>query len=183
MTRHDTLVKLKPGNPFESVLHLFEDRLIPTRDPWGMLTGRTKDGKSISLFCIDKDRVTNEQRDAIASILAEAYDVPVASILQEADKDGLAFSYQWIEAIYGGAECYRRTIELIDFLELEDRTGVAMSKFIAQQYRDWIDGDKIPELMPDDYGDIDPRLKSPELEQVYRFNQAFVDFQSKNLFF
>ncbi|MDJ0681779.1 MAG: hypothetical protein QNJ18_18210 [Xenococcaceae cyanobacterium MO_167.B52] len=168
MTRHDTLVRLKPGNPFETVLHLFDGGWIPVRDPWGMCTGK-RDGKTISLFCVDKDRVTQEQEVILAACIAGRLEVSTEEVLQEAEKDGITFDSDWVEAMTGEAECYRRTLELADFLEAHPTPDeFAYREFIEQQYCDWIHGDRIPEPMPENYEDVDPRYKSPELEQAYK---------------
>lgn len=168
MSKHDTFVKLKLGNPFKSVLHLFEDEWIPVRDPWGMCQGK-RNGKTVSLFCIDKDRITKEQEDAIVQIYARNFRVSPSEILKEAEKDGITFSFEWVEAMTGETECYRRTLELADFLEAHPEPDEkTYSEFLKQQYRDWINGNRIPEPMPENYEDIDPRYKSPELEQAYK---------------
>lgn len=37
MTKHDTWVTLKPGNPLSEIMHLFPDGLIPMRDPFPLI--------------------------------------------------------------------------------------------------------------------------------------------------
>ncbi|WP_375505661.1 hypothetical protein [uncultured Nostoc sp.] len=55
MTKHDTWVKLKPGNPFEPILDLFPDRMIPMRDPFALERVTTSDARADSNEVVEED--------------------------------------------------------------------------------------------------------------------------------
>ncbi|GBG20357.1 hypothetical protein NIES4072_40340 [Nostoc commune NIES-4072] len=49
MTKHDTWVKLKPNSPYEPILDLFPDGMIPMRDPFALERVTTSDGDVVAL--------------------------------------------------------------------------------------------------------------------------------------
>ena len=164
MTAHDTWVQLKEGHPFEDIEHLFPDG-FPMRDPFPM--GVTRSDTIVNLWFMDMNRLDNQQKHEIASLMAKKFGVDPQKIIDESP-EGFAINHEWIESMEGGVENYRRTLELADFNETEEPDSEAYKQFIDQQYRDWIDGDRVPEPMPENYEDIDPRMRSPELEQAYK---------------
>ena len=165
MSKHDTWVKLKAGHPMTSIEQLFPEG-FPMRDPWAM--GRSPDGKT-ALWFIDDDRLTPDQSGEIAKLYAERFGVTIEKVLADSISNGFAIDADWVESMTGGAENYRRTLELADFLEANPEPDPeAYKQFQQQQYRDWIEGDRVPEPMPEKYEDVDPRMKSPELEQAYK---------------
>ncbi len=167
MSKHDTFVRLKAGHPFHHIDHLFPDG-YPMRDPWGM--GRSKDGKTI-LWIIDMDRLEQHQKGAIVINLAEKHGVHPQEIIDDSP-EGFAIASEWVESMTGGVENYRRSIELADFLEANPKPNKeAYEAFYQQQYRDWIDGDRIPEPYPENYEEIDKRFKSPEFEKAFKMHQ------------
>lgn len=165
MSQHDTWVRLKPQHPFTSIEYLFPQGL-PMRDPFPM--GRSADGK-VALWFIDDDRLEADQSQAIAKLYAQKFGVTTQEVIADAIPDGFAIDANWVKGMYGGAECYRRSLEAADFFAAHPRPDAqAYEQFIKQQYRDWIEGDRTPEPMPERYEDIDPRFKNPGLEEIYR---------------
>ncbi|MEM7756543.1 MAG: hypothetical protein AAF298_00225 [Cyanobacteria bacterium P01_A01_bin.40] len=164
MSKHDTWVQLKTGNPFEHIEHLFP-KGFPMRDPWGM--GRSEDGKTI-LWFMDMDRLSEPQKGVIAINIAEKFGVSPQEVIDESP-EGFLINGEWIESMAGGTENYRRSIELANFLEAHSEPNrKAYEAFYQQQYRDWIHGDRVPEPMPENYEDVDPRMQSPALEKAYK---------------
>ncbi|MEH2115378.1 hypothetical protein [Nostoc sp.] len=49
MTKHDTWVKLKPGNPYESIIDLFPNGMIPMPDPFPLERTTGSNGKGVML--------------------------------------------------------------------------------------------------------------------------------------
>ncbi|MHC5728387.1 MAG: hypothetical protein ACYTXY_30605, partial [Nostoc sp.] len=69
MTKHDTWVKLKTGNPYEPILDLFPDGMIPMRDPFPL--ERTSSFGGASLWIIDLERLKSSQATAITKLIAQ----------------------------------------------------------------------------------------------------------------
>ena len=59
MTKHDTWVKLKPGNPYEPILDLFPDGMIPMRDPFPLERVTTSEGNLVALWIVDMERLSS----------------------------------------------------------------------------------------------------------------------------
>lgn len=169
MSIHDTYVTLKPEFPFQDIEHFFPEGL-PMRDPFPMEFSQTPDGQPVALWVVDLHRLNNEQIKAFASLMAARHDVSIETILEDCEKrSGFFVNDTWVNSMSGGAENYRRTLELLDRrIDLEQINLEELNDFYAQQYRDWIEGDRVPESMPENYEDIDPRLKSPKLEKAYK---------------
>lgn len=166
MSKHDTWVQLRPGHPFEPIMRLFP-KGFPMRDPFPM--GLSKDN-SAALWFMDSDRLDSNQIHHIAETIAAKHGVSSDEVLNEAlSNEGFAVNNIWIANVTGGVENYRRNIESADFLESHlNATKKDFEEFYQQQYRDWIHGDKIPEPLPDNYEDINPRFKSPEMEAAFK---------------
>ncbi len=170
MSKHDTWVGLKSSSPYKDIEHLFPEG-FPMRDPFPMEIAETKRGEIVPLWIVDSDRLNKEQTQVLALVLAEKFSVSAHLVLEEAEKKGgFAMNHAWIDSMWGGAENYRRTVEFLDSeAERENgRNAQAWEHFYQQQYEDWINGDREPEPMPESYDDVDPRLKTPELEKVYK---------------
>jgi hypothetical protein len=171
MSKHDTWAELIDGHPFEQIDYLFPDG-YPLRDPFPLMVAQTED-ENIALFVIDIQRLDPEQIDAIAEVLAEKYNITKQEMLEDAKVNPFCtFCIQasWIESLSGDAEAYRRNIEFLDYFDglNGEPTKEQLQSFMRQQKADWIDGNKIPEPMPEKYQDVDPRMKCQGLEDAYR---------------
>ncbi|BBD69677.1 hypothetical protein NIES4072_29880 [Nostoc commune NIES-4072] len=172
MTKHDTWVKLKPGNPYEPILDLFPDGMIPMRDPFALERVNTSEG-FIALWIIDMERLSSFQAQALAQIIAIHHNTDPLEVAQEATaKGGFAMNAKWVESMKCWAEGFARTKELNDFLETvpdpETPAGAqAFTEFCNSQHERWIEGDEVPPPI-NSIEDIDPRLRTPELEQAFK---------------
>jgi hypothetical protein len=144
------------------------------RDPFPMKFSQNANGEPVALWVVDLHRLNDKQIAAIEGLIADLHAVSIKAILQDSDTNGgFCVSHASVSSISGGAENYRRTLELLDRsvdfeqIDLEELDN-ELNDFYAQQYRDWIVGDRVPEPMPENYEDIDPRMKNPELEKAYR---------------
>jgi hypothetical protein len=109
MTKHDTWVKLKPGNPYESVLDLFPERKIPMRDPFPLERVTVADGEQIALWIVDLDRLSDIQADAIAQIIAHRHGADKSAVAAEAaSSGGFSMSHKWVEFMWCGDEGIQR---------------------------------------------------------------------------
>lgn len=170
MTKHDTWVKLKPGNPYEPILDLFPSAMIPMRDPFPL--ERSQHG-SFSLWIIDLERLTSIQASALAQVIAAHTGAPFVEVVKEASaKGGFAMNHNWVKSMQGGAECMQRTKELADFLENAPRppSAEAWVEFYNDQHERWIEGEETPPPI-NSLEDVDPRLRTPELVEAMRENE------------
>ena len=170
MSKHDTLVRLIENSILEPIIDLFPDGLIPMRDPFSMKTGKDENGKNCALWVVDMERLDEEQTMCFAEVVAYHNNTDLEQVMEMVDSEGgFLFNGENVVAMYGDAENYARTLELADFLEAHPKPDPeAFEQFCQQQYRDWIDGNKIPDPMPENYEDVDDRFKTPELEQAYK---------------
>ncbi|MHC5718655.1 MAG: hypothetical protein ACYTX0_42940, partial [Nostoc sp.] len=100
MTKHDTWVKLKPGNPYEPILDLFPDGMIPMRDPFPLEMAINADGKNVPLWIIDIDRLSITQTRALARLIATHCGAGVDEVAQEAaTKGGFSMADGWVESM------------------------------------------------------------------------------------
>ncbi|MCC5641332.1 hypothetical protein LC593_37170 [Nostoc sp. CHAB 5844] len=179
MTKHDTWVKLKAGNPYEPILELFPDGMIPMRDPFPLerIAGEFE-GKS--LWIIDLERLKSSQATAITQLIASRFGADPIEVATEAmNKGGFAMSHEWVESMECGAEGFQRTKELVNFLETapQPASAEAWQEFINSQYERWIEGNEEPPPI-NTIEDVDPRLRTPELEErlkMRQVNQFLVD--------
>ncbi|MBN3905131.1 MAG: hypothetical protein HWQ35_00635 [Nostoc sp. NMS1] len=172
MTKHDTWVKLKPGNPYESVLDLFPEGKIPVRDPFP-LERTTHDGKQVPLWIIDLDRLSTIQAGALARLIASHRGAEVDEVAQEAEsKGGFAMSDGWIESMNCDAEGFQRSKELANFFETAPQppSARAWQEFYNSQHERWIEGDEVPPPI-NSIEDVDPRLRTPELERAFQMKK------------
>ncbi len=166
MTKHDTWVKLKPGNPYEPILDLFPDGMIPMRDPFPL--ERTSSFGGASLWIIDLERLLSSQATAITQLIAQHRNADPVEVATEAmNKGGFAMSHEWVESMQCGDEGFQRSKELADFLETAPQppSAEAWQEFVTSQIERWIEGNEPPPLI-DSIEDVDPRLRTPELEQA-----------------
>ncbi len=170
MSKHDTWVRLKPNSPYKSIEHLFPEG-FPMRDPFPMEVGRNAEGEIVPLWIVDIDRLEEIQMTALSVTIARGCNTTPDIVISEAlEKKGFSISHVWVDSMCGGAENYRRTIEFLDSEKQIEvgKNAIAWERFYQQQLNDWINGDRIPEPMPASYKDIDPRMKTPQLEKAYK---------------
>lgn len=167
MSKHDTWVELIEGHPFEAIKDLFPEG-FPMRDPFPLGFSK-RDKKHFSLWHMDMNRLDDDRIMAIAELMAQKFKVTKEVILDDAKNNGFLIDHKWVKSMWGEAENYRRTIELADFFEAHPDPGTEdIASFICQQTADWVDGDRIPDPLPENYFDIDERLKTQELEDAYK---------------
>ncbi|MEH1911268.1 hypothetical protein [Nostoc sp.] len=171
MTKHDTWVKLKPGNPYEPILDLFPDGMIPMRDPFPL--ERTSSFGGASLWIIDLERLKSSQATALTQLIAQHRNASPVEVATEAmNKGGFAMSYEWVESMQCGDEGFQRSKELADFLETAPQppSAEAWQEFVRSQHERWIEGNEQPEPI-NSISDVDPRLRTPELEQAIKMRK------------
>ncbi|MBX9259403.1 hypothetical protein H1Q63_36725 [Desmonostoc muscorum CCALA 125] len=175
MTKHDTWVKLKPGNPYEAIIDLFPDGMIPMRDPFP-LEKAIHEGKVIALWIIDLERLNSIQANALAQLTANVRGTTPEEVAREAqDKGGFAMGEGWIESMHCDAEGFQRSKELADFFETapsspSKEAQKAWRNFYNSQHERWIKGNEQPPPI-NSIEDIDPRLRTPELEQAFKMRK------------
>ena len=175
MTKHDTWVKLKPGNPYEPILDLFPNGIFPMRDPFP-LEKAMHEGKVIPLWIIDLERLTEVQANALAQLIAQLSGATQGQVAQEAQtKGGFAMGEGWIESMVCDAEGFQRSKELADFYETAPQSPSkeaqkAWADFYNSQHERWIKGDEVPPPI-NSIEDVDPRLRTPELEQAFKMRK------------
>jgi hypothetical protein len=174
MTKHDTWVKLKPGNPYESIIDLFPNGIIPMRDPFPLEMVIDADGKNVALWIIDLDRLNSVQAVALAQLIARSHGAAVEEVVQEAEsKGGFAMSDGWIESMTCDAEGFQRSKELADFFETAPQppSKKAWANFYNSQHERWIEGDEVPPPI-NSIEDVDPRLRTRELERAFKMRKV-----------
>ncbi|MHC5673941.1 hypothetical protein [Nostoc sp.] len=167
MTKHDTWVKLKPGNPYEPILDLFPDGMIPMRDPFPLERVTADDGEQVVLWIVDLNRLKSSQATAISQLIASVRNANSLEVAQEAmSQGGFAMKHEWIDSMLCGPEGFQRQKELADFFETAPQppSARAYREFYNSQHERWIEGDEMPPPI-DSIEDVDPRLRTPELEQ------------------
>ncbi|HYX18779.1 MAG TPA: hypothetical protein VE944_31305 [Nostoc sp.] len=176
MTKHDTWVKLKPGNPYESVLDLFPENKIPVRDPFPLERVTAPDGKQVPLWIIDIERLSSIQTNAIARLIAQRRGASLIEVQAEAASlGGFGMADGWVEAMKCDAEGFQRSKELADFFETAPQSPSkqaqkAWANFYNSQHERWIEGNEQPPPI-NSIDDVDPRLRTPELEQAFKMRQ------------
>lgn len=175
MTKHDTWVKLKPNTPYEPILDLFPDGIFPMRDPFPLEQAK-QEGKVIPLWIIDLERLTEIQATALAQLIARLNSATPDEVAQEAiSRGGFAMGEGWIESMACDAEGLQRSKELADFFETAPQSASkeavkAWADFYKSQHERWIEGDEVPPPV-NSIEDVDPRLRTPELEQAFKMRQ------------
>ena len=174
MTKHDTWVKLKPGNPYEPILDLFPDSILPMRDPFPLEMVIDANGKNVPLWIIDLERLSVIQANALAQLIANHRGASAVEVAREAEsKGGFAMSDGWIEAMHCDAEGFQRSKELADFFETAPQppSKKAWADFYNSQHERWIEGDEVPPPI-NSIEDVDPRLRTPELERAFKMREV-----------
>jgi hypothetical protein len=172
MTKHDTWVYLKPDSPYREILHLFPDG-IPMRDPFP-LERANGEFRGVSLWIVDLERLKSSQAVALTQCIARHLRVSETEVFQEANsKGGFAVNNQWIEGMNCGPEGMQRSKELEDFLETAPQppSESAFMEFYNDQHQRWIEGNEEPPPV-ETIEDVDPRLRTPELEAAMLQNQV-----------
>ncbi|MDZ7970302.1 MAG: hypothetical protein RM368_36140 [Nostoc sp. DedSLP03] len=183
MTKHDTWVKLKPGNPYEPILDFFANGMIPMRDPFPMERTVDQNGEEVALWIIDVERLSSIQFQSLAQIIAIYCKTDAVTVALEAElKGGFSMSHEWVASMQCWVEGFARSKELADFFETAPESGTpegarAFVEFCNTQYERWIDGNQEPRQI-NSIEDIDPRLRTPELEQI--FNTIPIEFAIAN---
>lgn len=176
MTDHDSWVTLAPGNPYELIIHLFPDG-IPVRDPFPMNTLKTLEGKVISLWTIDLERLDDSQVDAICETISDLKGEHPEIILDDAiSHGGFSLDSRWVAGLEIGPEGYARTLELREFTLNNPRktrqAALAMQAFLQDQVERWIDGDEIPPPLPESIDEVPEELRTSGLEQAIKKNKV-----------
>lgn len=84
------------------------------RDPFPMVWVPNECGTNDAIWMVDHSRLDYPQAMALSDLISDATGTSVSDLL----KHGMGINHKWIERMEGGAECYTRTFELIEFLEL-----------------------------------------------------------------
>lgn len=182
MTKHDTVVRLKPNSPYASALQFFEDGYIPMRDPFPMERGVSDTGEEAALWVTDWERMSGDQIRALASAIANHCGATADEVIEDAHpSNGFGIRQEWIESMQCGAEGFQRLKEVADFLENAPQppTAEAYQAFHQDQHQRWIDGNEQPPPMPTTIEGFDPRLVTPELEETlkkHQINQALAGY-------
>jgi hypothetical protein len=174
MTKHDTWVKLKPGNPYESVVDLFPERKIPMRDPFPLEQVTTPEGELVPLWIIDLERLSPIQMNAVAQLIAQRRGAALIEVQAEAASlGGFGMADGWIEAMECDAEGFQRSKELADFFETAPQPPSvrAWREFYHSQHDRWIEGNEQPPPI-NSIDDVDPRLRTPELERALKMRKV-----------
>ncbi|WGV25943.1 hypothetical protein [Halotia branconii] len=172
MTKHDTWVRLKPGSLYEPVLDLFPNGMIPMRDPFP-LERVIVNNKQIALWIIDFERLEPNQANALAQLIASRRGADVTEVMEEAVfQGGFAMINGWVESMECDAEGFQRSKEFADFFETAPQppSARAWREFYNSQHDRWIEGDEQPPPI-NSIDDIDPRLRTPELEERWKMRQ------------
>ncbi|MBN3885623.1 MAG: hypothetical protein V7K64_02450 [Nostoc sp.] len=174
MTKHDTWVKLKPGNPYEPILDLFPDGMIPMRDPFPLERVTAVDGEQVVLWIVDLERLGSIQANAIAQIIAHHRGADPNVVAAEATSvGGFSMKHEWVDFIWCGPEGFQRQKELADFFETAPQppSARAYREFYNSQHERWIEGEEVPPPI-NSIEDVDPRLRTPELERAFKMRKV-----------
>ncbi|MEH2151138.1 hypothetical protein [Nostoc sp.] len=174
MTKHDTWVKLKPGNPYEPILDLFPDGMIPMRDPFPLERVTAVDGEQVVLWIVDLERLGSIRANAIAQIIAHHRGADPNVVAAEATAvGGFSMKHEWVDFMLCGPEGFQRQKELADFFETAPQppSARAYREFYNSQHERWIEGDEVPPPI-NSIEDVDPRLRTPELEQAFKMRKV-----------
>ncbi|MBD2415068.1 hypothetical protein FACHB389_15020 [Nostoc calcicola FACHB-389] len=170
MTKHDTWVKLKPDSPYQPILYLFPDGMIPMRDPFPM---ELSADRKASIWIVDLERLKSSQATAITQLIASNLGVEPIEVATEAmKKGGFSMNYQWIESMQCGDEGFQRQRELAEFFETAPQPPSADSwaEFINSQFQRWIEGNEQPPPI-NSIEDVHPCLRTAELEQALKMRK------------
>ncbi|MEH2258308.1 hypothetical protein [Nostoc sp.] len=173
MTKHDTWVTLKPSNPFEPILDLFPDGMIPMRDPFPLERVTTADSEQVVLWIVDLERLKSSQATAISQLIASTCNTNSLEVAQEAmSKGGFAMKHEWVDFMWCGSEGFQRQKELADFFETvpQPPSARAYREFYNSQHKRWIEGNEQPPPI-NSIEDVDPRFRTPEVERALKMRK------------
>ncbi|MEH2422497.1 MAG: hypothetical protein V7K48_16745 [Nostoc sp.] len=176
MTKHDTWVKLKPGNPYEPILDFFPDGMIPMRDPFPLERTVGQNGEEVALWIIDVERLSSIQFQILVQAIAISCKADAIEVAAEAElKGGLAMNSKWVASMQCWVEGFARAKELADFLSTAPDVGtpeaaIAFQEFCNSQYERWVEGNQEPPPI-NSIDDIHPSFRTPELEQLIQMLQ------------
>ncbi|MBD1939100.1 hypothetical protein [Microcoleus sp. FACHB-68] len=186
MSTHDSWVFLKTGSTFDELAPIFKQGM-PMRDPFPMSVSEGDDGEPIALWMVDNDRLSPIQELNLVHSLAKKWQItPEQARVNVEQYGGFSIAHSRVERLVGGAECYQRTKELLDFMERVPKNNTALAadawaEFITDQFRRWVYGNEVPAPLPQDFKDYDPRIQSAELEAALKVrwrmeNTSTLDF-------
>ncbi|NJK46995.1 hypothetical protein HC931_01140 [Candidatus Gracilibacteria bacterium] len=168
MTKHDSWVYLVPQSPFEAIANWFPNG-FPVRDPWpAVMMGDS------SIWQVDLERLATSQVWAFAEIFAINRKLTRDEILDGIQQSNfIGIDDCWVDRLDVGPEGMQRTLELANFLEVHpEYTPDQWQEFMADQQRRWIDGNEQPPPMPQTIDEVDPRLRTPEIEAAIEHQQV-----------
>jgi|GEM_PF-4571602 hypothetical protein len=171
MSKHDTWVQLISNSPFETILGLFVEGAIPVRDPFPIERIYKDNGEHIALFVTDGQRMTQSQINAFGKLYSETNKTTFQEVMVDYTLlNGFLIDHKWIDSMRCGPEGFTRSKELLDFLEIntESFSYEVYNTFYQEQYDRWINGEAEPSPI-NSIEDIDPRLRTPKLEQSLKF--------------
>lgn len=167
MTKHDTWVFLKIPSPFDEILPLFPQGL-PMRDPFPMVWVPNECGTNDAVWMVDHSRLDYPQAIALSDLISDRTGTSSADLLVH----GMGINHKWVEKMEGGAECYSRTCELIEFLELHPiPTNKELIAFLSDQEDRWNKGNEQPHPLPNHWSEYDVRLLTASV--IERFNNLY----------
>jgi hypothetical protein len=166
--KHDSWIHLVPQSPFEAIAAHFPDG-FPARDPWpAVMMGDS------SIWQVDLDRLSTVQVFAFAEIIAIHRKLTTEEILDGIQQSKfIGIDDRWVDKLDVGPEGMQRTLELAEFLEGHPEfTSEQWQEFMTDQQRRWIDGNEQPPPMPQTIEELDPRLRTPEIEAAIKNRQV-----------
>ncbi|RAM49457.1 MAG: hypothetical protein C6Y22_22140 [Hapalosiphonaceae cyanobacterium JJU2] len=138
------------------------------RDPFPMIWVPNELGSNDAIWMIDHSRLDYPQAIALSDLISDATGTSVSDLL----KHGMGINHKWIEKMEGGAECYSRTYELIEFLELHPiPTDEQLIAFLNDQKCRWNTGNEQPRPLPQRWTEYDARLLTASA--IERFNSLY----------
>lgn len=168
MTQHDSWIYLVPQSPFDAIADYFPDG-IPVRDPWpATIVG------DASIWQVDLERLETFQVFAFAEIFAINRGLTRDEMLDSIQQSNfIGIDDRWVDRMDVGPEGMQRTLELANFLEAHpEYTSEQWQEFMGDQERRWIDGNEQPPPMPQTLDEVDPRLRTPEIEAAIKNRQV-----------
>lgn len=143
------------------------------RDPFPLERVAAPGGNQVPLWIIDLERLNPTQQAAIAQLIASHHNADLDEVMAEATTvKRFSMADGWVGAMECGAEGFQRSKELADFFETAPQppSNRAYQEFYNSQHERWIEGDEVPPPV-NSIEDVDPRLRTPELEQVFKMRE------------
>jgi hypothetical protein len=168
MTKHDSWIYLVPQSPFDAIADYFPDG-VPVRDPWpATIVG------DATLWQVDLERLDNLQVFAFAEIFAINRGLTRDEILDGIQQSNfIGIDNRWVDRLKVGPEGMQRTLERAKYFEKHpESTSKQWQAFMSDQQQRWIDGNELPPPMPQTIDELDPRLRTPEIEAAIKNRQV-----------